>query len=448
MLSIFSWTIINVGGQVATTVHVDPVESSASPGEHFTIDIKIAGVKRLYTYEFKLTWDPNLLNVTSVTEGPFLNAEETYKTLFVKKMWNEPDPMGFSGYIYVACTLMGEPATAAASGDGTLASVEFLVKKEGHTSLDLHDTKLLDYDQRDIPHTTESGYFKYPLAVLCEIGVEPSSITDPSLLPDSTFNIDIRITQATELYAWSLKVSWDPALLDITKIEEGSFLSREGAYKTIFTTQIRQEEGYVCANCTLSGEPSAASASGNGTLVVVTFLVKAGGTTALSLSDTMLLNYEGVGIPHAAKEGYFNNVLGDVAITSVRVSPDEVKAGDSVSITVIATNEGTITESFDVTVYYDGKSLGTLGISDLEYGAEKTLTFSWSTEGVAEGSYAIKAVASQVPWETDTDDNTYVYKYVTVTPPEQPFPFMPTIAVIVVIIIAAVAGFVLLRRRR
>ena len=447
MLPPFSWAVTNVAGQAATRVYADPTENTASPGELFIIHIKVSNVKGLWAYEFKLKWEPDLLNVTSVTEGPFLNLEGAHKTFFVRKMWNDPDPMGFSGYIYVTCTLMGEPPTAVASGDGTLATVEFLVKKEGSTPLDLYDTKLLDYELHSITHTSEDGSFQYPPPHLTEISVEPSSTIDPSLQSGSALNINIKIARAEKLYTWSLKMSWDPSFLDVTKIEEGPFLNREGAYETIFTTEIHQEEGYVYANCTLVGEP-VVSASGSGTLIIVTFLVEAGGVTDLHLYDTVLLNEERVDILHSAKDGYFNNMFRDVAIKSVEVSPREVRAGDSVSITVISKNEGTTTENFDVTVYYDDKTLGTLGVSNLEPGAEKALTFSWGTKGVAEGKYTVKAVVSQVPWETDVDDNTYVYEFVTITPPEQLFPFTLVIAVMVVIIVVAIVSIMLRRKKR
>ena len=142
-----------------TTVYIYPPMCVRLPAETFTVDVKIANVRGLWAYEFKLKWEPDLLDVTSVTEGPFLNAEGTYNTFFVPKIWNEPDPMGLSGYIYIACTLMGEPRTAEASGNGTLATVEFRVLKTGNCTLDLYDTMLLDYDLLDMPHTTEDGYY-------------------------------------------------------------------------------------------------------------------------------------------------------------------------------------------------------------------------------------------------------------------------------------------------
>jgi len=100
----------------------------------------------------------------------------------------------------------------------------------------------------------------------------------------------------------------------------------------------------------------------------------------------------------------------DVAIVSVAASATEVYEGQMVNITVIAKNEGNVTETFDVTIYYDASAIGIQTVIDLTAGANVTLTFSWDTTGVTPRiiSYTIKAVATPVPGEIDTVDNTYI----------------------------------------
>jgi len=438
MLLIFGWDTVNVGGQVTTKVYVDPVMSTAMPGERFTVDINIADVTDLWAFNLKLMWNPDVLNVTKITEGSFLNAEEKYNTFFVPKK-DFPE----KGSLQVGCTLSGEPSAAVASGSGTLVTVEFIVNEEGATPLQLYDTELLNYDLYKMPHTTEDGSFKYPVS---EISVNPPSISDPSLTVGNTFNINISITGAKEIYAWSFNMSWDNAILNVTGIDEGTFLNQEGTYNTTFTTN--EEEGFIYANCTLSGEPPAASASGNGRLASITFLVKAIGSTLLHFDNAVLLNYDGVTVIPITKDGYFSSILRDVAIISVKVAPNEVKTGDSVSISVVAKNEGATTfdRSVDISIYYNNSFLGTLGIPDLNPGAEDTLTFNWSTKDLSEGKYSIKAVASQIFGETDTENNVYIYEYLVVIAPEQSFPFTLVI-IIAIAIVVGIVGFIFVRKR-
>jgi len=450
MLSILGLGTTNVGGQEEPKLFVNPPVVSVSLGKTFTVDVKVADVLNLYTYQFILSWEPSLLDVTSVTEGPFLSAEGTNPTSFFSVIFNEhePDPFGVSGYVKVGCTLLGITPPAA-SGDGTLATLKFLVKEEGNTSLHLSKTELVSSLMVPMAHGAEDGYFQsLPPA---EISIDPPIVVDASLQPGSVFRINISIIQAIEVYAWSLNMSWDPALLNVTSVEEGPFLNRS-AYDTTFNKQTLQEEGLLYANCSLFGEPPEVAASGNGTLVSVNFLVEAVGSTVLELLDTRLLNYEGTGVFHVANNGYFDNsgVRRDVSVVSVEASQTTVKAGDSVFITVIARNEGEATENFDVIVYWGDSNIGTLSTSDLSPGAQKTLTFSWKTEGMAEGNLTIKAVASAVIWEANTDDNTYINGYVTITPPEETFSLPPTLiaaVVVVILIIVAVIGVILLRKR-
>jgi len=389
-LPILGFGMTSVGGQEEPKLYVVPPIVSVGLGETFTVEVKVADVLNLYAYQFRLSWEPSLLDVTSITEAPFLNAEGTYRTSFTPRIYNTPDPFGVSGYVYVACTLLGEPATAAASGKGTLATLEFLVKEEGSTSLHLYDTKLISSLMVEMSHGTEDGYFQSLPPP--EIHVEPSSVVDASLQPGSAFSINVTVIQAVEVYAWSLNMSWDPAVLNVTDVEEGSFLN-QGAYNTTFNKQILQE-GRFYANCSLFEEPPDVSSSGNGTLISVTFLVEAVGSTVLGLYDAELLGYGGRELPHEVQDGYFDNsgVRRDVSIVSVEASPTTVEAGDSVSITVVAGNEGDVTENFDVIVYWGDINIGTVSTSDLSPGSQKTLTFSWKTEGMVEGNHTIEAV--------------------------------------------------------
>lgn len=452
ILPIFGWATISTIGQDEPVLYVDPATVTIDPGETFTVQVKVTNVLNLYTYQFKLSWNPSFLEVTSVTEEPFLSSEGSYVTYFRDKVYNTPDAMGVSGYLYVASSLLGEPSTAAASGKGTLATIEFLVKEKGNSALHFYDTQLVSSLMVEMAHQTKDGAFlSLPPA---EINVEPSTIVDAFLQPGSTFSVNVSVTKAVGVYSWNLNMSWDPALLNVTSIEEGIFLN-QSLYNTTFNSQISPEEGRFYVNCSLFGEPPEVAASGNGTLLNVTFLVKSVGSTDLRLLDAKLWDYEGNEIFGLTQDGYFENtgLIRDVTVISVEASLSSVEAGDPVSITVVVRNNGGEIENFDVTVYWGDSNVGTLSTSDLNPNATETLIFNWNTEGTAEGNYMIKAVASAVIWETNTDDNTYINGYVMITspPPQQTFSFSPILVaavIIVIIIVVAIIGIVLFRRRR
>jgi len=106
----------------------------------------------------------------------------------------------------------------------------------------------------------------------------------------------------------------------------------------------------------------------------------------------------------------------DIAITSVTVSPTTVTVGEAVSIDVTVVNEGNIGETFDVSVYYDSILIETQTGVTLSAGDTTTLTFTWDTTGVAEGTYTIKAEVPPVPEEVDLVDNVFIDGEVTITP--------------------------------
>jgi len=143
----------------ATIVYVDPPYISTPPGQYFTINISIAEVINLNSWSFKLFY-PNktvlYTNTSMITEGPFLSQDGIYPTDLTKSY------DGFS--LNVGCHIVGPPSVGV-SGSGTLASITFLVQKEGECVIDLQETTLRDPDVALIFHATRiikanyEGYF-------------------------------------------------------------------------------------------------------------------------------------------------------------------------------------------------------------------------------------------------------------------------------------------------
>jgi len=122
----------------------------------------------------------------------------------------------------------------------------------------------------------------------------------------------------------------------------------------------------------------------------------------------------------------YTSVTGTHEVAIVSIMPDLTlhecfientpiwQAGQTVNIKVVATNKGEHDETFDVTTYYNEKSIETITVNSLAPNASTTLTFNWNTAGISPGDYTIKAEASQVPGETDTADNTKIYEFIKV----------------------------------
>jgi len=119
----------------------------------------------------------------------------------------------------------------------------------------------------------------------------------------------------------------------------------------------------------------------------------------------------------------------DVAIINAVPSSTETVKGDSITILADARNEGTESETFNVTAYYDGNIIiDAQTVISLEPNTSKTLTFMWNTTYVSFGNHNITVQASVVLGETDTSDNILAANTVKVIMgyPVASFTFSPT----------------------
>jgi hypothetical protein len=104
----------------------------------------------------------------------------------------------------------------------------------------------------------------------------------------------------------------------------------------------------------------------------------------------------------------------DIAVVKVAPSMISVRLGNPVNISVVVANQGTATENFTVSLYYDTTIIETKPVTSLQPALNTTLVFTWSTTSLKgeiyltddkEKSYTIKAIAAPMSGETETQDN-------------------------------------------
>jgi len=207
------------------------------------------------------------------------------------------------------------------------------------------------------------------------------------------FSVNISISNVTDLYGWEFKLKWNSTLLEALNVTEGNFLKSHG--DTLFVININNTVGYVRAACTLIG--SIPGVNGSGTLATIEFYVETLGECVLDLYDTKLVSSTEQPIEHTAIDGYYYTSVHDVAIINLTAS--------ATTINLTVENQGTHTETFNVSTYYSlltDPLIGTQTIT-LTNGTNRTLTFTWAPSS---GRYEIRAEADTVPGETDIADNT------------------------------------------
>ena len=134
--------------QGETTVFIDPPELDVIVGNNFIVNLKIANVMNLSYWDLKISFDPNLMNCTGTEEGPFLRR-------FGATLWPTPIIDNEAGTIHMGCSLL--IAGEGASGNGTLAYINFTCTALGVSTLHIYDVSLGNVLDEPIPHVTIDG---------------------------------------------------------------------------------------------------------------------------------------------------------------------------------------------------------------------------------------------------------------------------------------------------
>jgi hypothetical protein len=263
------------------------------------------------------------------------------------------------------------------------------------------------------------------------VSVNPSIITGLEI--GNTFQVNITVSDVTDLYAWQFRLFYRNDILNATNWSQGSFLLTHPspaaqtipAFPEVGTAPDTSEtynatHGLVHLYVTLSGVHG--GVSGTGTLATITFEVKGEGDSILDLrprpdEDFILIDSAepfANEIPHTTTDGMVHVGLHDIAIISAETS--KTIANDTiVYINVTVENQGQTTETFDVTAYYDSTPIETKTVTDLTQGTSTVITLTWDTNTVSKGNYTISTTATTIPGETDIADNTYTNGWVLET---------------------------------
>jgi hypothetical protein len=399
-------SLIGGGIRAASTakISVDPEVNGAKPTESFSVNVVIADVADLYGWQLNLTFNPSILEAVSILEGPFLQQ-------FGSTMMSAVTLNNIAGYAFTACALLDLEAPGA-SGSGVLAAVSFRVITAGTSSLHFSNETWLRTIVGGLPKPLAKEYvdgiFGYPrdLAVTGLVASSSSVVPGESVslnatienkgVVDEVLNVSfyrdsIAVGTKTDIALDSGGSTWVVFDWDTTGVAAGSYT-------------LRAEAGVV------SGEND----TENNVFSDGTFVVE---------------------------------LVHDVAITDLTVSPASIPSGGLVSINVTIFNKGSAAESFSVSVSYDDTVIETKEVSALAPGDSEVLTFAWETRDVAPGDYLLTATASIITGEMNTEDNIFSNVSLQITNPPLLLPLEWIVAIIALVGILVVGLFLYMKRR-
>lgn len=116
-------------------VFIDPATQSVKG--IFYVRVNIMWAYNVYSWEFNVTYDTTVLTALNVSADTGLLS--LGGTFYCNKTINDA-----KGWVYAYGTLQGN--VPGVTGNGELATIKFASQAVGASSLDLHDTKLVEYD--------------------------------------------------------------------------------------------------------------------------------------------------------------------------------------------------------------------------------------------------------------------------------------------------------------
>jgi len=376
LLSAFILTLNTASG--STQISVQPNASTVwGTDETLTINITVSEVTNLYGWQFKLYYEPKILNGTSINEGSFLkSAGKTFWKKSFTDAYNETH-----GCAIAFCTLVGN--MTGVTGSGVLAIVSFKTKTLGSSILDLSETVLGKADSTEIPHNVVDGAVQVVKAVH-DVAIR---------------NVILSSSQIVEGHIAEVVVS----------------VANEGNRTENFTVTLYRNETVIAAQTVIdlprrSNTNLTFNWNTSGLSQGTTYVIKAEASKVLEETDleNNVFIYGTVSIVQGSH---------DVAITNVVPSPTIVFQGDKVNVAVVAANVGDYTESFTVTIYCGDAVIGKQAVNNLVYGHNFVLNFIWDTTGAATNTtYRFRAVSSSVPGETNLTNNNFTSASITVYP--------------------------------
>jgi len=407
-------------------VSTSPPSVNAIVNQAFQVGISVSGVSDLYGWEFKLGYNTSLLELVRVTEGSFLNSSRD--TYFV------PKNLSVNGYVLAGCTSLKN--VAGASGNGTLATLEFRARTLGSCTLDLYETKLANSAKQLMEHSESDGTVTVSGCVVVRVQYKdgsPRSNADVyEIWPDEPPNEIWLGVSDRGGYVESRGVL-DPGINYLEAFYGGSVFGPDEVY--LYVDENGDGSVTITANYEITPPAIFVLSPQNLTYVnnsvPLTF-------TVYDFSSIPWIGYSLDNQPNATlienitlaglSEGfhsvvvYANDTFGnmgaservdfavsthDVAVVNVVPLKAIVGQGSTMIVNVTVENNGLHAETFSVTAYANTTVISIREVT-LDSGDSTVITLTWNTTAFPRGNYTISVVADTVQYEMHSEDNTHI----------------------------------------
>ena len=152
LLAVFCFFIVVGGVYAETKIVFFPSSQTVEYDETFDVEVRVEDVTNVHAVKTVFTYDSDILEIVSVTEGSFLSSAGS--------AWfsTTPSPASSaSGTLQADQATYGSATASCAGSYGVLYTVRFHAKAYGISSLTFTETSLRDGSNDEIAHTSENG---------------------------------------------------------------------------------------------------------------------------------------------------------------------------------------------------------------------------------------------------------------------------------------------------
>lgn len=168
---------------LVTRIFVNPPELIVpfmKPSDIFSIEIKIENAIGMYDYEFKLSYDIDILTCLGAVVVPPSNGTD----FTVEMQINDTE-----GIIWVKVQYYPPAEPISIYAAKTVTEITFMIQAYGQTVLDLHDTNISDPSGNSMPHEVEDGFFA---TLLRDVAINYANVTSANLVyPGRVVTIEV-----------------------------------------------------------------------------------------------------------------------------------------------------------------------------------------------------------------------------------------------------------------
>jgi len=435
--------------------------SSTQVGQTFVVNITVANVVDLATWQIKLSWNASLLSFVNIS----LPADHVFAAS--GKSMITPAPSLEPGNVTWGCTYVNSPYWTF-NGTGRLCQVVLNITRkvdaslpEANSTLALTDvgsnTFLWNGRSFDILFGTVDGFYDYKWiapSVHPTVYLRPSIIEPPVL--NDVFSVEVWVRDVDagwSIVGFNFSLMWNTTFIipavgpNGTYFDNGTFLESfqyyPGGVQYSASVNVHNRpppltplaDGYNYSNFAVRLLPDHPPnlqyhqpfASGGGKLLTVYF--QAVYETISPVEDWTMIEFIRFNVNEDTYAvDMFGQVVGvsseqcsyrapvvlvgpgvhDIAVVNVVSSKSIIGQGYRANVTVTVENQGNFTETFDVSLYANTTLIGTVYGVILPMENLTDVVFLWDTTGFALSNYTITGNATQVANETDIADNSFV----------------------------------------